>query len=826
MTFLNATLLFSMAAAAVPVVLHLLSRREPRRVIFPAVRFLVQRHETTRSRLRIRRWWLLALRIAALLALALALAHPVIHRDVSVTWLSVGLVALLGIGLLAMASISAARHGRTPTAVGLLAAAIAALITAVGWGGYTVAAGPTPSVDTAAPVALAIVLDNSPSSDWSSTDDDRIARIQELAASMIRRVPRSSRIAVLDRSSVPAAFSLDVAGALSKVETLRPLQVTTPIASRIDAAIRLVRTSELENRQVLVVSDLAEATWRDEARVVDVSATVAADPPVAVTLFDLGEFTGRNRSLSRPRVSDATPPRGVATSVVADVDVTSPNAADQSAEEISVTAELQLYASDPTLPVVRNGQVERPAIRQVDRTNLRVRPGAAGEVLLTVPPLDIGRHHAVLRLAGEDALALDDARHFTLQVLPSSPLLIVGDRAADAENFAAAITAPFEAGDPQAEFAVERIGYADLPAVSFDDFEGVMLLDPPASALRDRTLEAFVRSGGRLMVCLGPSWDDQESFSGGENDDTGLIPEPIRRWRPLDPGSFLEILRPDDPLLAPFAEHADPARWSDYRVFQYWQLAPSESDQVLARFAGTEHPAIMQRTVGEGKTLLLATPLPALAESTRAWNEFFSASEPWPAFVLVRQFAEQLTGRGEIETDTPVGQPHLVRLDQAGERAEGTEGEGTEADEPPAEQTAASGRVQLFPPGDRMPIPLNVDEEDPSQLLVRDISRAGTYWIRGRRVRGGFSANLPVSATSLSRIDPAQLDLWFGPDQYSLAITAEEVELAEAGGSAHVSLQSPAMLLALVVFLLEQVLGNRFYRSGATAAPAPRAIAA
>ena len=826
--------MLAMAAAAVPIALHLLSRREPRRVKFPAIRFLTQRFESNRSRLKIRRWWLLALRIAALIAVALALSHPVIHRDVSLVWLTIGLVGLLGIALLALASVAAARQGPCPTSFGLLAAAIAAFLAALGWGGYTIASGPSPSIDTTAPIALAIILDNGPTSDWSTADDDRIARMQELATWMITRVPSSSRIAVLDRSAVPAAFSLDVVGALSKVETLQPLQVTSPLASRLDAAIRLVRTSELGNRQVLVVSDLAESTWREDARGVDLTATLAAAPPVSVTVFDLGDFEGTNRSLSGPRIVDATPPRGVATPLVASIEVSS---SDGATEELSVTAELQLYASDPGLPVVRNGQVERPQVRRVDRTNLRIRPGTAGEVLLTVPPLDVGTHHAIVRLVGDDPLSMDDERYFTLRVLPSSPLLIVGDAQEDADVFAVAITAPFEVGDPQAEFAVERVGYADLPAVMLDDFQGVILLDPPRSALRDRTLEAYVRAGGQLMICLGPTFEASDTAD-------ELTPTAVRVWRPVDPGTFLEILRPDDPLLTPFADQAEPARWSDYRVFQYWQLEVEAGDQVLAQFAGTGHPAIVRRGLGDGRVLVLATPVPALAAATRGWNEFFSASEPWPAFVLVRQIAEQLTGRAELGTDTAVGQPYLVRLDlfprPAGdpqdasrslpnEESQSAQGETRAAAETrvaDAGESELSERVQLFPPGDRLPIPLTVDEEVPSRVLVREVSRAGTYWIRGTSAGGGFSANLPADATSLTRIDPRQLDLWFGPDQYVLATDREGVQLAEAQGTASVSLRSPLMLLALIVFLLEQILGNRFYRGGAVAAPAPRAVAA
>ena len=125
-----------MAAAAVPIALHLLAKREPKRVVFPALQFITQRHQSNRSRMQIRRWWLLALRVLALLGLALVLARPNIDRALSTTWISVALLAAFGVTLLVLASIAWTRHGHRTTALGLVGGAMAALLAAMIWGGY------------------------------------------------------------------------------------------------------------------------------------------------------------------------------------------------------------------------------------------------------------------------------------------------------------------------------------------------------------------------------------------------------------------------------------------------------------------------------------------------------------------------------------------------------------------------------------------------------------------------------------------------------------------------------------------------------------------
>lgn len=68
--------LLGLAAAAVPILLHLFARREPPTVAFPAVRYLVQATREQASRLRLQHWLLLLLRTALIVALVLAAAGP------------------------------------------------------------------------------------------------------------------------------------------------------------------------------------------------------------------------------------------------------------------------------------------------------------------------------------------------------------------------------------------------------------------------------------------------------------------------------------------------------------------------------------------------------------------------------------------------------------------------------------------------------------------------------------------------------------------------------------------------------------------------------
>ena len=77
MNFLAPFALALAAAAAVPLILHLLRRRRGEKVDFPAVRYLLRAEQEHKAELRLRNLLLMLLRVFAVLAIATAAARPV-----------------------------------------------------------------------------------------------------------------------------------------------------------------------------------------------------------------------------------------------------------------------------------------------------------------------------------------------------------------------------------------------------------------------------------------------------------------------------------------------------------------------------------------------------------------------------------------------------------------------------------------------------------------------------------------------------------------------------------------------------------------------------
>src|SRR6266849_6923504 len=81
MSFVFPILLGGIGLAAIPIVIHLIMRQQPRHLLFPAFRFLLQKHRTNQRTLRLRHLLLLALRVLLIAAICLALARPKIFSE-------------------------------------------------------------------------------------------------------------------------------------------------------------------------------------------------------------------------------------------------------------------------------------------------------------------------------------------------------------------------------------------------------------------------------------------------------------------------------------------------------------------------------------------------------------------------------------------------------------------------------------------------------------------------------------------------------------------------------------------------------------------------
>lgn len=789
MTFVHVSLLAGMAFVSVPVMLHLLGRREPKKITFPALRFVRQTAIQAQRGWSIKRWLLLALRMLLLSLAALALAAPRVHSAMHATYLSLGLVAVLAVlataaGLLSYAS----RH---PKSVWLSIAGLAILLWGGfgAWLGYAVLRGEAaPSQAASGPICAAIVIDTGPTMDYRHANASRLDVAKETARWLMDRLPSDSQIAVVTSAQGQRLHPSRVS-ANRQLENVKLEGRSSDLPNRIQAAIEVVRNSKIERREVYVLTDLSANAWSSaESSIVSELLKPKPDQsPVLVQVIDLGTAKRENWTLSGLKLSqDVVAPEGA-------VELRAVVTASPDTPGGQLAVELLVEKRDARLPVIRNGEVVLPKAEIKDRINVDVPSGGKADVRFNLRDIESGTTHAMLRLSRPDPLAIDNELPLTIEAQASEKLLVLGELDEAGENRASVAAKML---DPKLE-QVAVHAYRDLTTLGLNDFDAILMIEPPV--LEDTVvarLQAAVDSGKGLMLVMGRGAANEQEWSGSAT--TKLLPGKVGRlWRrPLtDDSHFFVSLKPNHPVWNIFGQTATAVPWNAYPVFKYWMLDNlSEDATVLMRYAGSGHPAVVEQPRGAGRIVTVTTPMtdPDLPDSP-PWNRLWASNDPWPNFGLLVGAMRYLSQNGNAKRNFTIGTPPSI--------------------ENPIDKYPT--RYDLYSPSGEV---VRVQAQG-NAVGYAYAQQLGTYRLRSvqadRGALRGFSVQLDPRSVGLDRIDPAKLDAVLGPNQYFLV--RDRDKLQSSIGQARYGKDLAPFLLVVLFFVVvaEQAMSYRFYHIGA-----------
>jgi hypothetical protein len=297
-----------------------------------------------------------------------------------------------------------------------------------------------------------------------------------------------------------------------------------------------------------------------------------------------------------------------------------------------------------TSVIRRNGPLPATAKLTIDGRAAGTVPIAADGAISVSRSWPAGSHVVTVEVGAV-------AESIAVNVLPAIPVLIV---TADGERerlpFAVAL-AP--ARDPTPSFVVKAIPVRDLtPLAVANDLAGpgtpprvVALLDVPKLTFdQNRTIEAFVQSGGGVLVAPGRRFDaaawNSLSLRGGQ----GWLPGRIDASK--EP-TTIDLSRHPHPLTAPFRESSTLAA---ARGPQSWRLdATAVPGAVPAGGLANGRPLFVERPFGRGRALASAIPLDGRDGSNLA---------TLPDYVrLIRDATTHLAGGPGRDANLTEGQP-------------------------------------------------------------------------------------------------------------------------------------------------------------------------
>ncbi len=719
MSFVNPLLLAGAGLVVVPIVLHLVMRRKPRLVEFPALRFVRRRHDMNQRQLRLRHLLLLLLRMALIALAAFALARPSLKFSGG----------------------------------------------AVG--------------SQRAPVAAAFVFDTSKRMEYRLENRTRLEAARELALWLLAQLPPESQVAVLDSRRGGGAFQVDMGAAKHRIERLETTADAQPVPNAVAEAARLLAESELARKEIYVFTDLTRVAWPTEAAG-RMQERLRQTPDAGMYLVDVGIPQPANLALGDLRLSGQI--------------VSSRSTLRIEADLISVgvgdkhTVELYLLEPDPAAKVPG---ARKPQKRGEQTVSLQA--GQSRQMEFRVSNLGLGTHQGYVQILGQDGLAADDRRYFTVEAKPPWQILLAAPKPAkEVAWFLAQALAP-DPRRPAGLNAFERtvVTLDDLLQKDLKPYAAVCLVDPkPLEPVAWRKLADYVAEGHGLAVFLGRNAEPVKSFNESPAQDL-LAGKLLRQARSPDDSLRLDPRNLEHPVLAKFRGLTN-VPWFQHPVYRYWQLdTPPEGVHVIAPFSD-DSPAILERPLGKGRAITMTTPV-SDDPNRDPWN-LLPVVEPWPFVILAHEMMNYLVGSGNQELNYHPGETAVLELDP---------------------QRQFQSYVLTGPDGVDVRIAPDLKQQ---RLMVTSTDQPGNFRVQaGGTADGmdrGFSVNLSAEQTRLDRHADKDLAQLFGTFAYRVARSKDQIELNVSTGRVGRELFGMLILVAAVILGLEHVLANRFYKKG------------
>ncbi len=810
MTFLHVSLLLGTVAALAPIVMHMLGARQPKTLMFPAVRFVRKTAITAQRGWNVKRWLLLLLRMLLVMVLAFALASPRVHSNMLASYLLIGLVLVLAL----LASAAAAVAFGAKRSSYLTGTVIAIAVGLWGLAGFWTHAAlsnsqPIPLADSSGPICAAIVIDTSPTMGYRFHNATRLDEAKTMAKWLMDRLPIGSQIAIVG-SDAGVRLNPDRLSADRQLDRVLVEGRATNLVSRISTSVDMLRRSELQRREIYVLSDLRSRPWAISGqsdlatKLKENTESSDANSRVLVQLIDLSvpadeikDWSIDNWKLNQ----DSTVPGGQVT-LTADVRSLMRSGSEQ------LMCELAIEPIDTRLPTTQGGQVVVPTSKVVDHQLVLVPDGGSAPVRMSLKDLAEGTNHAELRIVRSDPLEIDNVIYLSIEARSQGQTAVLADDARDAQVISLMIepniamtknqadsakedAAPTVSSAPTTE-SIDRISKMDLAK-----FSNVVLFNPSRLDAddADRLLQ-WVDGGGGLMLVLGPGFKSAESLM--ESDVHRLIPGQVRRQsrRELnDNSTFLNPVLTNHPIWSIFERNVNEIPWINYPVFRHWDIENLQPEVAeLMRFTDSDLPAIMEWSRGQGRVIITALPYPEPTATAlnQPWSELYTtSSDAWPGFALFFGTVRYLATQGKHSTNYFVESTAVLENNT----------------------TIHPKTYELYNPAGEV-----VRVHSAEELVTYSFTKMpGQYRLRGLRPRGpvvrGFSVNVDRKEIELDRVSQSALDSAMGSGNYLIAKDRNDVQ-SSLGEGRHGRDLTPFLLMFVVMMVLaEQTMASRFYAS-------------
>jgi hypothetical protein len=838
MSFVFPLLLYGLIAVGAPILLHLLMRRKPKTLPFPAFRFLLKNQRTNQRRLRLRHLLLLLLRVGLIALIVLSLARTRVLSP--------------GLTLSSDSPVSAIFVFDTSASMDYrMADGRSALEEAKRRAQELLAQFPAASrvlvLDTSAANSLRMEWQNGTHAARARIDKVALepasgpvtqalaqalmAWQQESPAAAQGRTRPLARLLCVFSDRTPACWRADQAESLFEqsdalpprmegleqargrtaglVEMLGQLRETLPPAAGQDyPSASLIETLEslkersarwqptdfpLSAEDIVLVRKARKAT-REMLAMLGAPAKDADAEAFRLKLATaLGEMADALRGFHAWWID-------VGTEAARDFGIVGlefprgtdnlPRTTFSGRDPILVKAQVAAQGTD--FDTTLSAFLGRESVQVPVRVAAGRRTAAPLELDVARWKLKPGTHSLEVRWNNEDPLAGDNRFYATFAIEMPKRVLILADRPPSVRLWEQALH----------RHETEVRTPTEIQSLSLADYDAIYLigLAAPEPALWGR-IEKYLRGGGSVGIVPGGDEMRPDAY------DAKLLAAPWKKAQasPVnEKGQTQPLLWKlgqdliyEHPMLAPWKGWIDSPVIDFIRfpqtargAYKVWRVeAPSRDARVLAAYDDADGaPALLERQIGQGRVVQFTVPLD---ERDPPWHNYFQRSF---FFALAHSATRYLVGEAERRTyqfTVGEGEAHAWLPAAAPFTGYLVRGDDTSVSlAPPA------GRILAIP----QPLP-------PGNYVVQGILGEDKQDV------ARFSVNLPAEEWNLGPLTSPEPDLLLGTTSRIPANRRASLSDLLQGRLSEPLDLFPYLMLGLLVFLaLENVLANKFYR--------------
>lgn len=790
---MHTILIAGAALVGLPILLHLIMKQEPKRLSFPAFRFLKQKLKTNQRKLRLRHFILLALRMLLIALFCLTLYQP--------TFKSEGL-----------------------------------------------------NIRGEQPIAAVLVIDTTPSMGYTANDRTRLKEATQRANELLGELPEKSPVAIVDTADLTGYWLPDIGAARRRLEELQEPRGGQPVTSGIAAAYQLLAKVDQETESaeplpkfVAVFTDRAVASW-DAARVEDLKKLRDAVPGgVTHVVIDFGADAPSNVGIlsadMKPQIISANQVASVTVSVGA-------TGGDGTTVSATVVAKPLWEAKPESYTAGRDLSLPAGQTRTATFEFRDLKPGLHQvEFSLKTPDklefdnkryltFKVGEARRILTVSDDpDAAAFWQAAHAVKDEF--SCLVVRPDQVELGDGGTTVVRYAPDATKPDAKVSDDIRAFEVVAFLNVTSPQATNPARPNDGTLWER-LRPYLRAGGKLIVMPGP---DTSTDPAGYNVANDLMPGKLKlpiidtrkmnppppeqkapSWpAPRDGKNGVTWAFDDKSLQHPMLKVIEGWRQQKANldilanprtVRKFWNVEPDPAGSVVVRYFDAEmpesrHPAVLERPVldpkdankPKGKVLLLTTRMDVMPNDDQ-WNDYWEQEgSTWFAvfpYLLVRYLAgDTADANFNFATGATVSVPlPRGRIPREGQVI--LDGPGIVGNEAIIRPTEQQTEIRVGPPKTHLPGNFALSVERPDRTVV---------W------KDGFSVNAPPEESNLAKVPVEAIEELTGKDRvFAIDRNSTLQDWLTVVLDQPVDLFPWLLIVVLLLFVAEGLAANRFYR--------------